>query len=303
MQTPAESRTGVMAAVAAYTMWGFFPLYFLALRSVSAFELLFERVVFAVPLGLAIILWRRQTGETMAGFRSPRVLGVLVLTALFIAVNWLLYIIAVQNGQIFQASLGYYINPLIYVLVGVVVLGERLRRAQVAAVVIAGVGVGVLTIYGGAFPWIALILASSFTVYGYLRKVVGIGAMPGLFIETVLLLPLALLGLIILERTSGTAITGAGPGLIAALAFAGPATVIPLLCFAIAARRLRLATLGFLQFIGPSLQFVIGLLAGEPFTPATAVCFSMIWVAAAIFAIDAWRTAHPRSAAARPADA
>ena len=303
MQTPTEGRTGITAAVAAYTMWGFFPLYFLALRSVSAFELLFERVIFAVPLGLAIILWRRQTRETLAGMTSPRVLGVLVLTALFIAVNWLLYIIAVQNGQIFQASLGYYINPLIYVLVGVVVLGERLRRAQVAAVGIAAVGVGVLTIYGGAFPWIALILAGSFTVYGYLRKVVGIGAMPGLFIETVLLLPLAVIGLVILERTSGTAIAEAGPGLVAALAFAGPATVIPLLCFAVAARRLRLATLGFLQFIGPSLQFVIGLLAGEPFTPATAVCFAMIWTAAAVFAVDAWRASHPAVPTPRPAEA
>ena len=296
---PPEVRTGVLAAVAAYTMWGFFPLYFLALREVAAVELLLERIVFAVPVGLAIILWRGQWREVVAGLRSPRVLGVLALTAFFIAANWLLYIVAVQGGNIFQASLGYYINPLIYVLVGVVVLKERLSRGQAAAVVLAGAGVAVLTIYGGAFPWIAFVLAVSFTIYGYLRKVVAIGAMPGLFIETVLLLPFALVGLLVLIRTQGAAIDGAGPGLLAMLAFAGPATVVPLLCFAIGARRLTLATLGFLQFIGPSLQFVVGLANGEAFTPAHAVCFTLIWLAAAVFVADAWRRAHaPRAMAA-----
>ena len=290
---PAEARTGVIAAVAAYTMWGFFPLYFLALREVAAIELVLERVIFAVPVGLAIVLRRGQWREVVAGLRSPRVLGVLALTALFIAANWLVYIVAVQRGEIFQASLGYYINPLVYVLVGVVVLGERLSRGQAAAVAVASLGVAVLTIGGGTFPWIAFVLAISFTIYGYLRKVVAIGAMPGLFIETVILLPFALLGLLVLIGVQGAAIDGAGPGLLAALVLAGPATVLPLLCFAIGARRLSLATLGFFQFIGPSLQFVIGLLDGEPFTRAHAVCFACIWLAAALFVADAWRRAHP----------
>ena len=303
MRARTEVQTGVLAAVAAYTMWGFFPLYFIALRGVSPWELLFERVIFAVPVGLAIILWRRQLREGAAGLSSPRVLGVLTLTALFIAANWLLYIVAVQDGHIFQASLGYYINPLIYVLVGVVVLGERLRRGQAVAVGIAALGVAVLTIYGGAFPWIALILAGSFTVYGYLRKVVAIGAMPGLFIETMILLPIALLGLAILDRTAGTALADAGPGRFALLAFAGPATVLPLLCFALAARRLRLATLGFLQFIGPSLQFLIGVLDGEAFTPGHAACFGLIWTAAAVFAWDAWRASRAPAPPLRPAEA
>ena len=289
----AETRTGVLAAVAAYTMWGFFPLYFIALREVAAVELLLERVLFAVPVGLGIVLWRGQWREVAAGLRSPRVLFVLTLTAFFIAGNWLLYIYAVQGGNIFQASLGYYINPLIYVVVGVVVLGERLSGGQLAAVCLAAAGVLVLTIYGGTFPWIAFVLAISFTVYGYLRKVVAIVAMPGLFIETLILLPLAAIGLLVLIRTEGAAIAGAGPGLFAALAFAGPATVFPLLCFAIGARRLTLATLGFLQFIGPSLQFVIGVLDGEPFTRAHAICFALIWLAAAVFVADAWRRAHP----------
>ena len=300
---PAEVRTGVVAAVAAYTMWGFFPLYFIALRDVAAVELLLERVIFAVPVGLGIVVWRGQWREVAAGLRSPKVLGVLTLTAFFIAANWLLYIVAVQSGNIFQASLGYYINPLIYVLVGVVILGERLRRGQAAAVAIAGVGVAVLTAYGGTFPWIAFVLAGSFTVYGYLRKVVAIGAMPGLFIETLVLLPLALLGLVVLLRTQGAAIAGADAGLFALLGFAGPATVLPLLCFAIGARRLTLATLGFLQFIGPSLQFLIGLLDGERFTTAHAVCFGCIWMAAALFVADAWRAAHAPEAATAPAKA
>ena len=291
----------MIAAVAAYTMWGFFPLYFIVLRDVAASELLFERVIFAVPFGLAIVLWRGQWREVTRGLRNPRVLGVLTLTALFIGGNWLLYIVAVQSGQIFQASLGYYINPLIYVLVGVVALGERLTRGQGAAVALAAVGVSVLTIYGGTFPWIAFVLAASFTVYGYLRKVVSIGAMPGLFIETVILLPLAAVGLLVLARTQGAAITEAGPGLFALLALAGPATVLPLLCFAIGARRLTLATLGFLQFIGPSLQFVIGLIDGEAFTTAHAVCFACIWGAAALFVADAWRGAHPPAPAPKEA--
>ena len=293
-------RTGVLAAVAAYTMWGFFPLYFIALREVAASELLLERIVFAVPFGALIVLWRRQGAEVWRGLTSPRVLGVLTLSALFIAGSWLLYIVAVQSGRIFEASLGYYINPLIYVLVGVVVLGERLRRGQALAVGIAAVGVTILTFYGGSFPWISFVLAISFTVYGYLRKVVTIGAMPGLFIETLLLLPFALVWLTVMVRSGEAAIAGADPALFAALAFAGPATVLPLLCFAIGARRLTLATLGFLQFIGPSIQFLVGLWDGEAFTPAHAACFACIWTAAGVFAWDAWRAAHPaapRSAA------
>ena len=303
-----EARTGVLAAVAAYTMWGFFPLYFLALKSVGSSELLADRILFAIPVGALIVWLRGQRQEVLAAFANRRVLIALFVSAFFIAVNWLVYIVAVQSEHIFQASLGYYINPLIYVLVGVVLLGERLRPGQTAAVALATVGVAVLTLYGGEFPLVSLTLAVSFTIYGYVRKQADVGAMPGLFVETVLLVPFAVLWLWWLIATGDTAIERAafgaaqgepsGWGLLGGLAFAGPATVLPLLCFAIGARRLSLATLGFLQFIGPTIQFLVGLWAGEDFTLAHQVCFGLIWIAAAVFAWDAWQAHRPRRAAA-----
>ncbi|MBB4660155.1 EamA family transporter RarD [Parvularcula dongshanensis] len=288
-----EVRTGVLAATAAYLMWGFFPLYFIVLRGVPSAELLVHRILFSVPLGLAIILMRGQWSEVRRGLSDIRILTALAVSSVFIAANWLVYIIAVQHQHIFQASLGYYINPLIYVLVGVVLLGERLRPGQITAVALATVGVLILTVYGGTFPVVSLTLAISFTIYGYVRKRASIGAMPGLFIETVLLAPIAAVALFFMVTRGDAAIETAGPGLVLLLAFAGPATVIPLLCFAIGARRLTLATLGFLQFIGPTIQFLIGLADGEPFTFAHKLCFGFIWSAAAIFAWDAWRT-HAR---------
>ena len=301
-----DARTGVLAAIAAYTCWGFFPLYFLALKQVGAYELLADRILFAVPFGALIIMARGQTAAVMAGLRDRRVLLALFLSAGVVALNWLVYIVAVQNAHIFEASLGYYINPLIYVLVGVIVLGERLRPGQIAAVALATLGVAVLTVGGGKFPLVSLVLAVSFTVYGYVRKTIAIGAMPGLFIETLLLAPFAALGLWWLTASGDAVLPSAmrGPpgawdwGLVGALAFAGPATVVPLLFFAIGARRLTLATLGFLQFIGPTIQFLVGLWAGEAFTPAHQVCFALIWLAAAVFAMDAWRAHHPRRAVA-----
>lgn len=305
---PTDARKGVLAAMLAYTCWGFFPLYFLALKQVGSFELLADRILFAAPFGALIIAARGQAADVLAGLRDRRVLLALFVSASVVALNWLIYIIAVQNEAIFEASLGYYINPLIYVLVGVVVLGERLRAGQIAAVGLATAGVIVLTVGGGKFPLISLVLAVSFTVYGYVRKTTSVGAMPGLFIETLLLAPFAALGLWWLNASGETALAGAMTGdigdwnwgLLGALAFAGPATVVPLLFFAIGARNLTLATLGFLQFIGPTIQFLVGLWAGEAFTPAHQICFTLIWCAAAIFAWDAWQAHRPRRAVPRP---
>ncbi len=258
------------------------------LREVAATELLVHRILFSVPFGAAIILLRGQGPDVRAALGDWRVLRALATSAAFIAGNWLVYIVAVQTGHVLQASLGYYINPLIYVLVGVLVLGERLSRGQALAVGLAVIGVAVLTAYGGAFPWISLVLAVSFTVYGYVRKTASVGAMPGLFVETLLLAPLAAGGLWWMLSQGTAAIDGAGPSLTALLLLAGPFTVLPLLCFAIGARRLPLATLGFLQFIGPTIQFMVGIASGEAFTWAHAVCFGFIWTAAGVFAWDAW---------------
>jgi len=210
------------------------------------------------------------------------------LSSLFITINWLVYIWAVQNDQVYQASLGYYINPLIFLLVGFVFFGERLRRMQVVAVIFAAAGVLVLTVAGGQFPLISLALGVSFTIYGVIRKQVVVGAMPGLFVETVILFPFAAVGLALMFR-SGTAVFSlADPAMAFLLVLAGPLTVLPLLLFAIAARRLRLGTIGFLQFIGPTGQFLVGYYYGEPLTVPHLVCFALIWCAVAVFASDVW---------------
>ena len=266
-----------------------------------ATEVLAHRVLWAVPFGLPIVLARRQWPEVARALRTPRMLGLLSLAAALIAVNWLVYIWAVQNELIFQASLGYYINPLMYVLVGVIFFGERLRRMQTGAVLLAAAGVGVLTMSGGGFPLISLTLATSFTIYGTIRSRVVIGGMPGLFVETLVLLPAA--GAYLLWLASGDAIVFASGGwaMSGTLMLAGPFTVIPLLCFALAARRLRLSTIGVMQFIAPTLQFLVGLAYGEALTGPHVVCFTLIWTAVTIFSWDAWRHSRAGEVVASPA--
>ncbi|MDZ7769417.1 MAG: EamA family transporter RarD [Woeseiaceae bacterium] len=184
-----RGRNGIIAALCAYLMWGFLPIYFKAVQQVAALEILSHRVLWAIPFGAMIIALRRQWPEVRRALTHPRTLGLLTLAAIFIAINWLVFVWAVQQSQIFQASLGYYINPLIYVVIGVLFLGETLRRLQVAAVLLAVAGVAVLTFSGGEFPLISLALAVSFTTYGVIRKQTVVGGMPGLFIETIILMP------------------------------------------------------------------------------------------------------------------
>ena len=283
----AEVRSGVILGLLAYTMWGIFPVYFKLIELVAPTEVLVHRVVWAVPFGALIIMGRRQWPEVRAAFVERSMLAWLALAALSISVNWLIYIWAVQNERIFEASLGYYINPLMYVAVGVVLLGERLRRPQVIAVILAFIGVAYLTISGGIFPWVALSLAALFTAYGVIRKQVAIGAMPGLFVETTLLFPFAIAWLVFLIL-GGQASFGAGDtGLSMLLVLGGPVTVMPLLLFAISAKRLSLTTIGFMQFLAPTLQFFTGLYYGEQLTTAHLVCFGCIWMAVAFFSYDA----------------
>ncbi|MDZ7643445.1 MAG: EamA family transporter RarD [Woeseiaceae bacterium] len=292
-ETPeTRARNGVLAGLLAFGMWGFLPIYFKLLSHVPAVELLVHRVVWAVPFGALIIVARRQWPEVRRALVDMRTLGLLSLAAMFISINWLVYIWAVLNSQIFQASLGYYINPLMYVLVGVGFLGDRLRRPQLAAVVLAATGVAVLTVSGGQFPLISLVLAVSFTCYGVIRKQTNVGAMPGLFIETLLLAPLAAGYLLVLARAGESAFLAGSAGQDIALLLAGPITVLPLLCFALAARRVTLSTIGFMQFIAPTLQFAMGIVYGERLTLAHAICFGCIWIAVALFSYDAWRASR-----------
>ncbi len=281
-------RDGVLTALIAYVLWGVFPVYFKLVQAVPPTEVLVHRIVWAVPFGALILHVRRQWPEVRQAFASPSTLFWLALAALFISANWFIYIWAVQQEEVLQASLGYYINPLMYVIVGVLFLKERLRRPQVVSVLLAAIGVTYLTIRGGQFPFVAMSLALLFTLYGVIRKQVAVGAMPGLFIETLLLFPFAMAWLGWLMTTEQADFGSGSASISMLLMLAGPLTVVPLLMFAVAARRLTLTVIGFMQFIAPTLQFIVGIFYGEVLTPAHLVCFGCIWAAVAIFSFDAF---------------
>ncbi|MCP4299579.1 MAG: EamA family transporter RarD [Gammaproteobacteria bacterium] len=284
-------------------MWGVLPVYFKTVGSVDPLEVLAHRVIWAVPFGAIILLGRHQWPEVRRALTHNRMRWWLSLSALFIGLNWFVYIWAIQDERIFETSLGYYINPLTNMLVGVMFLGERLRRFQLLAVVLAAIGVLVLTISGGQVPWIAFFLALSFTVYAVIRKKVVIGGMPGLFVETLLLLPFALAWFVYISSSGQAVFAGGDSNLTFWLVMAGPVTALPLLCFALAARRLPLTTIGFMQFLAPTLQFCTGVYYGEQLTSAHWVCFGLIWTAVIIFSFDAIKTGTKKPPQVNPARA
>lgn len=286
--TTEDAKLGLIAGIMAYSFWGAFPIYFKITQEASAVEILAHRIVWSLPFALLIIVLRRQWPELKRALKIPRLVGLLTLAAIALSINWGVYIWAVQNEQIFQGSLGYFINPLMFVLVGLVFFKERLTRLQSVSIAFALIGVTILTLYGGVFPYISLTLAASFGLYGVIRKQVDVGAIPGLAIETaVLFIPAA--AYLIWLQSQGNLTFGTGPGITGLLLLAGPVTVLPLWAFAIAARNLKLSTLGMLQYIGPTGQFMLALYYGESFTPAHAWCFGFIWVGIAIYSYDAYR--------------
>ncbi|WDI32449.1 EamA family transporter RarD [Hyphococcus flavus] len=278
---------GLIFATLAYVLWGVMPVYLKALSDVSALEVLAHRIFWSVPFGAIIISLRNQWAEVFAALTDRRVLVMLALSALAIALNWLIYVWSVLNERVLEASLGYYINPLMYVATGVFIMGEKLRRMQIISVALATAGVLTLTFGAGVFPFVSLALALLFTAYGYIRKTTNVGAMPGLFVEVLLLAPVALIYAIWLMSAGKAAFLSGSLSTDGLLLLAGPFTVIPLVCFALGARRLKLSTIGFLQYIAPTMQFFFGLYYGEPFTLYHGVCFGLIWLALAIFSVDA----------------
>lgn len=282
-------KEGLIFGVVAYTLWGLFPIYLKSVDEASAMEILAHRILWSVPFGALLIALRKQWGEVAKAFTTPRVLLLLVVSALAISSNWLIYVWSVVNDRVLEASLGYYITPLMYVAAGVFVLGERMRPVQITAVCLATMGVLVLTFGAGVFPWVSLSLAVLFTLYGYLRKTIPVGAMPGLFVETTLLSPIALIYLLWIMNSGAAVFLQSSTMMDTLLVLAGPVTVVPLVLFALSARRLRLSTIGFLQYIGPTLQFFMGIYYGEAFTWAHGICFGLIWVALALFSFDAAR--------------
>ena len=283
---PSHDRTGLASAFSAYLIWGFLPLYLILVKTVPAFEFVGWRIIWTLPLCLLIALFRRQMPELRAALTNPRMLGWLAASASLIAINWVVYVWAIQNGNVYAASLGYYINPLVNVLLGTMLLGEKLTRLQWAAVALAVIGVSLLAAGALTTLWISLTLAISFGIYGLIRKQTDVGSVPGLTIESALLLLPSAGVAWYYAQTQGSSFT-VSTELTLAIMAGGALTAFPLLLFAIAARRLPYSTLGFIQFLAPSIVFILGLTVfGEELKPAQAACFACIWGAAAIFVWD-----------------
>jgi chloramphenicol-sensitive protein RarD len=289
-----ERRLGLGYGLAAYGAWGVFPIYLKAVKTVPVVEVLCHRVVWALAVLVVVIAVRGEMRAVTAALRNRRALLVLSASTVLIAINWLVYIFSVTHSRMLESSLGYYINPLVSVLFGIVLLGERLELLMKAAVVAAAAGVAGLAIHLGQLPWISLVLAFSFGLYGLLRKIAPVGALIGLTVETLLLAPFAAayLGWAMSSGRSGF-LTG-GPAIKILLLLAGPVTAVPLLCFAAAARRLPLSTMGFLQYVSPTLQFLLAVAVyAEPFDRGRAGAFACIWAAVALFAFDSVRRRVP----------
>ncbi|QOL26294.1 EamA family transporter RarD [Thalassotalea sp. LPB0316] len=287
MSTAQDSRTGVINAVAAYSMWGIAPLYFKLIAEVSSGEILIHRIVWSSLLLFGLLVVMRKIPATIKAIKQSKTLTILSLSATLLAVNWFLFIWAVNNDYILDASLGYYINPLLNVALGMIFLGEKLRRLQIIAVVLAIIGVGVQLVILGSIPIISLALAGTFACYGLIRKKLAIDTFIGLFIESLLMLPVALMAWLWVIDSSTVNMANNSAYLNTLLICAGIVTTAPLLCFTAAAKRLPLSTLGFFQYIGPSIMFLLAMFHfNEPLALPKLVTFGFIWSALAIYSFD-----------------
>lgn len=282
-------KAGVLFALAAYSMWGIAPMYFKLLTSVPALEIVMHRIVWSVLVLCLLLAVRKKFGQVFNAMRDPKVIATLSISGLLLAANWLVFIWAVNNDQMLDASLGYFINPLFNVLLARFFLQESLTRLQLLAVFVALAGVAFLIFSYGQLPWVALVLATSFSIYGLLRKKVSVDSMPGLLIESCIMLPFALLYWFVMDTTSGSMLTNSFE-LNATLLLAGVVTTAPLLCFTAAARRIRYTTLGFFQYIGPSLMFLLAVIHyQEPLDTTRVVTFVCVWSGLLIYVYDSLR--------------
>jgi chloramphenicol-sensitive protein RarD len=298
---PNPARAGLLYATGAFVTWGAAPLYFRALHAVPAFEIIAHRVLWSVAFLLLLLGVTRGFGPLRAVARQPRLLGRLALTSALIATNWLTFVWAVNAGRVLDTSLGYFMTPLVNVLLGLAFLGERLRRAQALAVVLAVAGVVNQIVSLGQLPWVSLVLALSFGTYGLLRKQTRVDSVTGLLVETLLAAPLALAYLFHLARAGALRFAHQGRMSDGLLVLLGPLTAVPLMLFAAGAQRLRLATVGFLQYLAPSMTFLLAVFVfGERVGLARGVTFALIWAGIAIYALDNARagamTARPPGA-------
>ncbi len=295
-------RWGLLLGAGAFFLWGAMPLYFPLLEPAAPLEIIAHRVVWSLLFCLVLLAATRQLGGFVTALRSPRTLGTLAVAAVLIVTNWTVYVYGVLSGHVLDAALGYFINPLVTVLLAVAVLRERLRPAQWVAVGVGAAAVVVISTGAGGLPWIALVLAGSFGLYGLVKNRVGrtVEALPGLAVETAVLTPVALVYLGWLGATGAGTFGTEGVGHALLLASAGIVTALPLLLFSAAARRLPLSVVGLLQYLGPALQFLFGLLVfHEPMSPTRWAGFGLVWLALVVLSVDGLRTARATRLAAR----
>jgi chloramphenicol-sensitive protein RarD len=298
--TPEEqtnAKKGVLLAIGAYTMWGIAPIYFKTITFVPALEILSHRVIWSFFFLAIIIHFSHQWRNVVSIFQSKSKMLYLIATALLIGANWLIFIWAINANHMLDASLGYYINPLINVVFGMLFLGERLRKLQWFAVALAAIGVAIQIVVFGSVPVVAFALAISFAFYGLLRKKVSVNGQTGLFIETLVLIPAALIYLAWFADSATSSMANNELNLNVLLISAGIVTTLPLLCFTGAATKLKLSTLGFFQYIGPSLMFLLAVLIyGEAFSTDKAITFTFIWGALVVFSYDGLTQGRKRPA-------
>lgn len=280
----AEARRGFFFALSAYVLWGFLPFYMKAVSHIPAVEVVAHRVIWSVPLAGLVLLVLGRTGDIRMAFRQPRMLGMAALTAAIISVNWGIYVWAIAVDRTVETALGYYINPLVTVLLGSLLLGEKLNRYQVVAVGLAIAAVAVLTMEAGGLPWVSLVLALTFAAYGYLRKTLPVGPSQGFFLEVLILSVPCLAYVGWLETTGQGHFFGDGGENIAMLLLAGPITAIPLILYAFGAKLLRISTIGIMQYVSPTMIALIAVFAfGEPFGLDRMIAFGLIWSALALY--------------------
>ncbi|OBQ96390.1 EamA family transporter RarD [Mesorhizobium sp. AA23] len=293
----AKARRGFLLALGAYFLWGLLPFYMKAVAHLPLIEVISHRIVWSVPIAAAVLVWAGRTADFKAAIRSPKSLAMAALTATLISVNWGIYVWAIAVDRTVETALGYYINPLVSVVVGAVLLGERLDRLQIAAVALAAIAVTVLTVEAGKLPWVSLALAFSFAAYGFFRKTLPIGPSQGFLLEVLLLSVPALFYiayLIAAGQDHFISSTGADTAL---LIGCGPVTAVPLLLFAFGARLLRLSTIGIMQYIAPTMVFLIAVLIfDEPFGTTQAIAFALIWTALAMYSWSMFRGREVRQA-------
>lgn len=299
---PKRFTSGLIFALGSYVLWGFLPVYFLLLRPTGAFEIVAYRILFSLVFCFVLLTVTRGWGRLLSLVRQPRILLTMAVAGLLIYVNWQVFVYAVTNNRVVEGALGYFINPVFTVLLGVVLLRERLRPAQWVAVGISAVAIVIIAVGYGSFPWIAVVIALSFGLYGFIKKRVGgqVDALSGLTLETAWLTPVAIVQLFVVWSVSGLTLTQHGPVHIILIVLVGVATGLPLLFFAAAAARLPLFAIGLTQYLTPVLQFIFGVaFLGEAMSTTRWVGFVLVWVALVVLAFDLVRAARTGRRASR----